>query len=136
MSGVNTHISLIQVYFSRHYLFLIGCMSRVKTLLASVGLGQVCSPYSAQLSCHSMIWFGTCINTIKLIVERHKAFYSVGSSNNWCSISTNIDIFRVLIHKFLNRSKSYYEIKCRTCSLMANITLFMWFVATHALNTR
>jgi len=55
MSGVNTQISLLQVEFSRHYLSLIGSILKVKTLLASVGLSQVCSPYSAQLSCYSIV---------------------------------------------------------------------------------
>jgi len=51
MSYENTQISLHQVEFSRQYMSLIGCMSSVKTRLASVGLSHVCSPYSAQLSC-------------------------------------------------------------------------------------
>jgi len=38
-----------------------------------------------------------------------------------------MDIVRDLIHEFLSRSNSYWA---------KIITLFMWFVATHALNTR
>ena len=45
-----------------------------------------------------MILFGTIIDTIKLLVERNKVFYSVGLGNNWCSISANI--VRALIHDF------------------------------------
>jgi len=52
---VNTQILFLQVEYSRHYLFLIGCMSSVKTLLASVGVSQVCSSYSAQLGCYSFV---------------------------------------------------------------------------------
>jgi len=55
MSHANTQISLLQVEFFRHYLSLFGCMSSVKTLLASVGVCQVYSPYSAQLSCYSFV---------------------------------------------------------------------------------
>jgi len=55
MSYVKTQISLLQVEFSRHYSSLIGCMSFVKTLVASVEVTQVCSPYSAQLSCYSFV---------------------------------------------------------------------------------
>jgi len=55
MSYVNTQISLLEVKFSRIYSSLIGCMSSVKTRLALVGVSQICSPYSAQLSCHSFI---------------------------------------------------------------------------------
>jgi len=55
MSDVNTQLSFLEVEFSRHYLSLIGCMSSVKTLLASVGVRQVWSPYSAQLSCYSFV---------------------------------------------------------------------------------
>jgi len=55
MSDVNTQITLLQVECSSHYFFLIGCMSSVKTLLASVGVSQVCSPYSEQLSCYSFL---------------------------------------------------------------------------------
>jgi len=55
MSFVNTQISLLQVKFSRHYSSLIGCGSSVKKRLASVGVSQVCSPYSAQLSSYSFI---------------------------------------------------------------------------------
>jgi len=47
-----------------------------------------------------------------------------------------MDIVRALIHEFLNRSNSYYKIKCSTDTLMGdNHYSFMWFVATHALNT-
>ena len=53
--GLNTQISLLQVEFSRHYLSLIGCISRVKTPFASVVVSQVCSPYSAQLSFYSFV---------------------------------------------------------------------------------
>jgi len=82
-----------------------------------------------------MIWFGTCINTIKLLFERLRALYSVGPSNNLCSIFAKIDIIRALRNEFLSRSNSYYEIKYSTVNLIANtITLFTWFVATHALN--
>jgi len=55
MSHVNTQISLHQVEFSRHFSYQIGCMSSVKTLLVSVGVSQVCSPYSAQLRCYSFV---------------------------------------------------------------------------------
>jgi hypothetical protein len=55
MSDVNTQISLLQVEFSMHSSSLIGCMSCVKTRLASFGVGQVCSPYSSQLSCYSFV---------------------------------------------------------------------------------
>jgi len=55
MSYVNTHTSLFQVQFSRHYSSLIGCMSSVKTRLALVGISQICSPHSAQLNCHSYV---------------------------------------------------------------------------------
>jgi len=55
MSDVNTQISLLHVDFSRNYLSLMGCMWSVKKLLLSVGLRQVCSPYSAQLSCYSFV---------------------------------------------------------------------------------
>jgi len=50
MSDINTQISLLQVEFTWHYLSLIGCMLSVRTILVSVGVSQVCSPYSAQLS--------------------------------------------------------------------------------------
>jgi len=43
MSDVNTQISLLQEELSMHYSSLIGCMSSVKTRLASVGVSQVCS---------------------------------------------------------------------------------------------
>jgi len=55
MSYVNTQISLHEVKFSRHYSSLIGCISGVKTRLALVGVSQICSPQSAQLSCHSFV---------------------------------------------------------------------------------
>jgi len=55
MSDVNTQISLLQVEFSMHYSFLIGCISSVKKRLAAVGVRQVCGSYSAQLSCFSFI---------------------------------------------------------------------------------
>jgi len=84
-----------------------------------------------------MICFGTCIDTIKLHVERHKAFYSVGLGNNRFSISAKMDIGRDLIHEFLSSCNSYYEIKCSTDTLLGeNHYSFMWFVVTHALNTR
>jgi len=176
MSDVNTKISLFHVEFSRYCLWSAVCC--VKTLLASVGVSQVCSPYSAQLCCYSfvtiriswlfennrriwsfransgfslywakicwkvctkvpMIWFGSCINTIKLLFERHKAFYSVGSSNNCCLISEKIDISRALIHEFLSRSNSYYEMKLSTGNMMGeHLYSFYGFVATRALNTR
>jgi len=51
MSYENTQISLHEVKFSRQYSSLIGCMSSVKSRLASLGLSQTCSPYSAHLSC-------------------------------------------------------------------------------------
>jgi len=38
-----------------HYSSVIGCMTRVETLLASVGVSQICSPYSPQLSCYSFV---------------------------------------------------------------------------------
>jgi len=48
-----------------------------------------------------------------------------------------MDIFRALIHEFLSRSISWYEIKCSTGTMMGEYHYsFMWFVATHALNTR
>jgi len=53
-----------------------------------------------------MIRFSTRIDTIKLLVERNKAFYSVGLGNNWYSISANMDIGRALIHVFFSRSNS------------------------------
>jgi len=53
-----------------------------------------------------MICFGTRIDTIKLLVERRKALYSVGLGNNWCSISANMDIVRARIHDFFSRSNS------------------------------
>jgi len=46
MSYENTLISVLQVEFFRQYSSLIGCMSSVKTRLDSVGVSQVCSPYS------------------------------------------------------------------------------------------
>ena len=46
---------ILRVEFSRHYLSLIGCMWSVKTLLVSVGVSQVCSPYLAQLCCYSFV---------------------------------------------------------------------------------
>jgi len=52
MSKVNTQISLLQErHVSSHYSSQIGCVSSVKTLVASVGVTRVCSPYSAQLGC-------------------------------------------------------------------------------------
>jgi len=65
-----------------------------------------------------IILFGICISTIKLLVERHKAFYSVSSSSNSSSISAKVDLGRILIHEFLSWSNSYYEIKCSTGNLM------------------
>jgi len=53
MSDVNTQISLLQVLFARLFSSLIDCLSSVKTLLASVGVSQVFSPLSAQLSSYS-----------------------------------------------------------------------------------
>jgi len=148
MSEVNTQISLLQVELSMHYSSLIGCMSRIKTRLASVGVSQVCSPCSVQLSCYSFviirisrlfenkktnliiscewllhsllstkvqnIWCGTCIITIKLLIERLKAFYSVISSNNLCSFSVKIYLVRALIHEFLSWRITYYDMKCST----------------------
>jgi len=38
MSDINTKISLLKVELSMHYSPLIGCMSRIKTRLASVGV--------------------------------------------------------------------------------------------------
>ena len=148
MSEVNTQISLLQVELSMHYSSLIGCMSRIKTRLASVGVSQFCSPCSVQLSCYSFviilisrlfenkktnliiscewllhsllstkvqnIWCGTCIITIKLLIERLKAFYSVISSNNLCSFSVKIYLVRDLIHEFLSRCITYYDMKCST----------------------
>ena len=148
MSDVNTQISLLQVEFSMHYSSVIGCMSRIKTRLASVGVSQVCSPYSIQLSCYSFviirisrlfenkkvnliiscewllhsllstkvqnIWCGICIITIKLIIERLKAFYSVISSNNLCWFSVKIYLVRDLIHEFLSWCITYYDMKCST----------------------
>jgi len=55
ISYVNIQISLIQVKFSRHNSSLIGCMTSVKTRLALVEVSQICSPYSAQLSCNSFV---------------------------------------------------------------------------------
>jgi len=63
--------------------------------------------------------FGKCIDTIKLLVERHKSFYSVGLGNIWCSISAKMDRGRALIHEFLCMSNLYYEIKCSPGTLMA-----------------
>jgi len=148
MSEVNTQISLLQVELSMHYSSLIGCMSRIKTRLASVGVSEVCSPCSVQLSCYSFviirisrlfenkktnliiscewllhsllstkvqnIWCGTCIITIKLLIERLKAFYSVISSNNLCSFSVKIYLVRALIHEFLSWRITYYDMKCST----------------------
>jgi len=148
MSEVNTQISLLQVELSMHYSSLIGCMSRIKTRLASVGVIQFCSPCSVQLSCYSFviilisrlfenkntnliiscewllhsllstkvqnIWCGTCIITIKLLIERLKAFYSVISSNNLCSFSVKIYLVRALIHEFLSWRITYYDMKCST----------------------
>jgi len=65
-----------------------------------------------------MILFGLCIETIKLHVESHKAFYSVCLGNILCSISANMDIGRGFIHDFLSTSNSYYEIKCSTGTLV------------------
>ena len=148
MSEVNTQISLLQVELSMHYSSLIGCMSRIKTRLASVGVSQFCSPCSVQLSCYSFviilisrlfenkntnliiscewllhsllstkvqnIWCGTCIITIKLLIESLKAFYSVISSNNLCSFSVKIYLVRALIHEFLSWRITYYDMKCST----------------------
>ena len=148
MSHVNTQISLLQVELSMHYSSLIGCMSRIKTHLASFGVRQVCSPYSVQLSFYSFviirisrlfdnkktnliiscewllhpllstkvqnIWCGTCIITIKLLMERLKAIYSVISSNNLCSFSVKIYLFRALIHEFLSWRITYYDMKFST----------------------
>jgi len=55
MSYVNTQISLLQLKFSRYYSYLIGCISSVKTRLASVGVSQVYSPYSAHFGGHSFV---------------------------------------------------------------------------------
>jgi len=148
MSEVNTQISLLQVELSMHYSSLIGCMSRIKTRLASVGVSEVCCPCSVELSCYSFviirisrlfenkktnliiscewllhsllstkvqnIWCGTCIITIKLLIERLKAFYSVISSNNLCSFSVKIYLVRALIHEFLSWRITYYDMKCST----------------------
>jgi len=82
-----------------------------------------------------MIWFGTWINTIKLLVERQKEFYSFSTRNNW--VSARIDIGRALRHVFLSWGNSYYEMIGSTGNLMGEHHYsFMWFVATHALNTR
>jgi len=52
MSNVNKQKSLLQVRkFSRHYSPQNGCMSIVKKRVASVGVSQVCSPFTAHLSC-------------------------------------------------------------------------------------
>jgi len=76
-SYLNTQISLLQVKFSRHYSSLIGCVSRVKTRLASVGVVQICSPYSAQLSSHSFV-----IIRIKKFSRTYKRIWSF--STNGC----------------------------------------------------
>jgi len=55
MSDANTQISLLHVEFSRHFSYQIGCMSSVTTLLASVVVSQVCSPYSAHLRYYSFV---------------------------------------------------------------------------------
>ena len=48
-----------------------------------------------------------------------------------------MDIGQALIHEFLSMSNSYYEMKCSSTTLMGeNHYSFMWFVATHALNSR
>jgi len=40
------------------------------------------------------------------------------------------------MREFLSWIKSYYEMKCNTRNMMGDvITIFMWFVATNALNT-
>jgi len=46
MSNAIIQISLLQVELSMHHSSLDGCMSSVITRLASVGVSQVCSPYS------------------------------------------------------------------------------------------
>jgi len=53
--GCKNQISLLQVQFSRHLSSLFGCMSSVKTRLASVRLSQVYIPYSAQLRRYSFV---------------------------------------------------------------------------------
>jgi len=45
----------ISITSSGIYLSLIGCMWSVKTNLVSVGVSQVCSPYSVQLCCYSYV---------------------------------------------------------------------------------
>jgi len=75
-----------------------------------------------------MIWFGTCINTIKLLVEHHKEFYSVSSSSNSCLISAKIDINLALIREFHSWSNSYDEMKCSTRNLMGKHHYYFYVV--------
>jgi len=49
--------------------------------------------------------FGTCINILKLHVERHKGLYEVGSSYNWRTISAKKDLSRAPIHEFIQLSQ-------------------------------
>jgi len=66
------------------------------------------------------VWFDLeYVSTLLSYISKFiKALYSVRSGNNWCSISSKIDIVRVLIHEFLSTSNSYYEMKCCTVNLM------------------
>jgi len=84
-----------------------------------------------------MISFGTRTDTMKLLVERHKAFYSICLGNNWCSISANMDIGRALLHDFFIGAIHNTKLTAAQVLWWAKIiTLFMWFVAIHALNIR
>jgi len=79
-----------------------------------------------------MIRFGTCIDTIKLFDERRKAFYSVGLGNNWSSVSSKLNIGGALIHEFLIRSNSYYEMKCSSSTLMGENHYSFYVVCCNA----
>jgi len=85
MSGVNTQISLLHVDFSRHYLSLIGCMWSVKTLLFSVGVSQVCSPYSWQLCCYSFVSI-----RISWLLEKKYTNLIIGESHVCSSFSVQL----------------------------------------------
>jgi len=54
-------------------------MSSIKTLLASVGVSHVCSPYSAQLSCYSFL-----IIRISRLLGTNKGISSFRANGGFC----------------------------------------------------
>jgi hypothetical protein len=127
MSYVNTQISLLQVQFSRHYLFLIGCMPSVKTRLSLVGVSQICSPYSAKLCCHSFV----IIRISRLFQYKYRNL--IISCEWWLQSLWSIDMLDVehestciiTIKLHVERNKRFYSVSSgnNLCSFFAKIYL-------------